>query len=97
MKNYLEDNSALFEYYITRACEDHNLEVRTKARSCILLYRRCSPLKCADLINYGLPGVLRKDIIEELSLYENETMVGLNMKAVDGNLLYIQKTEAMNH
>lgn len=78
VKSYIEDNASFFEYFIIRATEDQNQNVRKMAKQCIILYRKISPLKCALLINFGLQSaILKKEIKDELSLSEEDDMFGL--------------------
>jgi len=46
IKDFIEKNADLFDYQFIKATEDTSIEVRTLARTSLLLYRNLQPQKC---------------------------------------------------
>lgn len=65
VRSFVEEVSPLIEHFIIRGSDDPSQEVRNTVRQAILLYRKVSPMRCADLINFGLQSViLTKEVVE---------------------------------
>ena len=78
----VDQNSQIIDFFLIRATDDQNQEVRNYARFCFMLYRKLLPDKSTALLLHGIPQMhVRKQIIQEFGL--DMAQLNLDMQRVE--------------
>ena len=78
----IDQNSQIIDFFLIRATDDQNQEVRNYARFCFMLYRKLLPDKSTVLLLHGIPQMhVRKQIIQEFGL--DMAQLNLDMQRVE--------------